>query len=277
MPCATSSHTGESTESLRHLKRELDKLYARYNHREFVHPDPLEFVLEYDDPCDQEIVGMIASSLAFGGVAQILNSVALVLKHMPGPARYLRDASPSRMWRAFEGFRHRFVTGRELCGLLTGMRRVIEEHGSLGACFAQGLDDKHDTVLPALDTFVGQLRAVSGLSENYLLPLPARGSACKRLNLFLRWMVRRDEVDPGLWAAVPASKLIMPLDTHIHRIALAVGLTERRQGNMRTALEITEAFRKIAPDDPVKYDFALTRLAMRKDADLEEFLTKCGG
>ncbi|MCP4693017.1 MAG: DUF2400 domain-containing protein, partial [Desulfobacterales bacterium] len=110
----------------------------------------------------------------------------------------------------------------------------------------------------------------------HLVALPEKGSACKRMNLFLRWMVREDAVDPGGWEGVPASSLIIPLDTHMHRIGLGLNFTKRKQANMRTALEITEAFKALYPDDPVKFDFALTRLGIRDDLDPGEFLASRG-
>ncbi|MEJ2656586.1 MAG: DUF2400 family protein, partial [Desulfobacterales bacterium] len=103
----------------------------------------------------------------------------------------------------------------------------------------------------------------------HLIALPQRGSACKRMNLLLRWMVRKDNVDPGGWRGVPWSKLIIPLDTHMHKIGLKLGFTKNRQANMRTALEITSGFRKIIPEDPVKYDFALTRFGIRSDMHID--------
>ena len=106
-----------------------------------------------------------------------------------------------------------------------------------------------------------------------LLPSPSAGSACKRLNLFLRWMVRQDNVDPGGWDSVSPAKLIIPLDTHMHRIGRRLGLTPRRQADLRTAIEITEGFRGICPSDPVRYDFALTRLGIRRDEGVEDFLS----
>jgi len=114
-----------------------------------------------------------------------------------------------------------------------------------------------------------------GRERSYLLPDPRLGSACKRLNLYLRWMVRRDAVDPGGWN-VPPAKLVVPLDTHMHALGRALGLTDRRSADLRTALEITAAFRAIAPDDPVRYDFALTRLGMRGGERREAFLKRYG-
>ena len=106
-------------------------------------------------------------------------------------------------------------------------------------------------------------------------PSPERGSACKRINLFLRWMVRKDRVDPGGWDKVPRSMLIIPLDTHMYHICTGLNMTCRKSADMTTAVEITEAFRKIAPEDPVRYDFSLTRLGIRKDADPDSFLRYC--
>jgi uncharacterized protein (TIGR02757 family) len=253
----------------------LCELYETYNHREFVHPDPLEFLYDYPDLRDREIVGLVASSLAYGGVRQILKGVKSVLVRMESPHAFLRDSSRGSLVRMFEKFKYRFTTGDELAGMLYGVKRVVEEHGSLQACFVNAMRDDHETVIPALSVLVKELSAVFEGRPRSLLPSPIAGSACKRLNLFLRWMVRRDEVDPGGWDDVPASKLIVPLDTHMHRISLQLGLTNRKQANLKAACEITAAFRTIEPEDPVRYDFALTRLGIRDDLDPGEFLRSC--
>lgn len=257
------------------MKRSLDDLYARYNRRDMVHPDPLEFLAAYPDPRDREIVALVASSLAYGRVEQILKSVAVVLDRMDSPARFLGRSSGPTLRRTFRDFKHRFTTGEELAALLIGVRRVTDRHGSLLACFQAGLRDSDPTVLLALSAFVAELSEPSGGACGSLLASPADGSACKRLNLFLRWLVRRDEVDPGGWETVKASRLILPLDTHLYRICRALGFTDRNSADMRTALEITDAFRAVSPDDPVRYDFALSRLGIRKDADPEEFIHSC--
>ena len=254
-------------------RRELENLYRRYNQRRFVHPDPLEFLYRYDDPLDREIAGLVASSLAYGRVAQILRSVSAVLNVMgPSPLNHLSAASQGSLLHDFAGIRHRFTSGEDIAAMLWGAKLAIERYGSLQACFVAGYDERDDTVLPALIAFVDVLKCLAGIDKSYLLPSPEKGSACKRLNLFLRWMVRSDAVDPGGWACVRAAGLIVPLDTHMHRIGLALGLTQRRQADLRTAIEITGAFRAFAPDDPVRYDFALTRLGIRSDTDLEAFI-----
>ncbi|MFC1868319.1 TIGR02757 family protein [Thermodesulfobacteriota bacterium] len=256
-------------------RAKLEKLYAYYNHKEFVHPDPLEFLYAYPDFLERELVGLIASSLAYGRVAQILKNVSYVLERMHhSPRSYLMASSREDLFSSLFGFRHRFTTGEEMAAMLLGAKNVIERYGSLYECFMAGFNDNEDTVLPALSALVGKLYETIPGEKNSLLPSPDRGSACKRLNLFLRWMVRKDRVDPGGWVGVPQSKLIIPLDTHMHKISLKLNMTKRKQAGIRTAIDITHAFRTIAPEDPVRYDFALTRLGIRKDADLELFLSQ---
>lgn len=256
----------------------LEELYCRYNTRAYVEPDPIQFLYRYDDLRDREIVGLISSSLAYGRVSQIIKAVKAVIDTMYlSPYRFIRDESDSSLSDRFSRFRYRFTSGRELAALLHGIKRAIEKWGSLRRCFSVGMDDHDDTVEAALCRFSESL-GEDGCSDarNSLLPRPERGSACKRLNLFLRWMVRRDDVDPGGWDEVPTSKLIIPLDTHMHRICLACEITNRKQADMPTALEITRFFRGLYPDDPVRYDFPLSRLGIRDDTDVKAFLQAWG-
>ncbi|HUT35557.1 MAG TPA: TIGR02757 family protein [Planctomycetota bacterium] len=265
-----------ATAELRITKEALDDLYARLNRREFVRPDPLEVLYDYPDLADREIAGLVAACLSYGRVRSIVNSVRTVLGRMPLPARFLAEASAKSLREAFADFKHRFATGRELAALLLGVKRLVERHGSLQAAFVAGLAAEHADVVPALIRFAGELREAAGGLDAHLLPCPTRGSACKRLNLFLRWMARRDAVDPGGWDGVSPAKLLVPLDVHMHRICRALGLTRRDSADLRTAVEVTNAFRAFAPDDPVRYDFALTRLGIRPDTDLDAFLAKWG-
>ena len=140
---------------------------------------------------------------------------------------------------------------------------------SLGACMADAVRYGETMVVPALIRFVGQLRRRARLPRNYLLPDPSQGSACKRLCMFLRWMLRKDAVDPGPWNGLSPlltpDKLVVPLDTHMHRISTLLGFTRRRTPNLAMALEVTEAFKVLVPRDPLRYDFALTRLGIRNE------------
>jgi len=259
----------------RKFEEHLLALYGTYNRREFVHPDPLEFLYDYDDLRDREIVALVASSLAYGHVLQILKSVNTVLQRLESPYLFLMDASRESLLETFADFKYRFTTGRELGTMLYGVRSVIERYGSLELCFLSGLSEDHETIVPALTTFVKELSSVFEQRPRSLLPSPEGGSACKRHNLFLRWMVRRDAVDPGGWERVPASKLIVPVDTHMHRISLQLGLTKRKQASLRAACEITSAFKSVEPEDPVRFDFSLTRLGIRDDTDPESFINLC--
>lgn len=251
------------------LKKKIDNLYNQYNRRRYVHPDPLEFLYLYKEIRDREIVGLIASALAYGRVKQILKSVSFVLDRMnPSPYVFIMHSSYRSICKAFEGFTHRFADGNHLAGLLWGIKSVIARFGSLNKCFCHGLSPDDDTVIPAMIFFTRQLTAGEG-NPGHLIPLPQKGSACKRMNLFLRWMVRKDSVDPGGWKHVPLSKLVVPLDTHMHQISLKLGLTAKKQANMNTVLEITSCFKNLVPHDPVKYDFVLTRFGIRKDMDIK--------
>jgi len=251
------------------ISREFcDELYNTYNHREFISPDPLEFLWLYDDPLDREIVGLLASALAYGRVAQINKSISIVLaKMLPTPRAFIEGTSLEDLMALYGNFKHRFTTGNELADFVLGIKRVILSYGSLQSCFMSFLESGHDSTFPALSGFVDELGHHFSHRYNSLLPQPEKKSACKRLHLFLRWMARRDDVDPGGWDGVSPALLIVPLDTHMYAICSHMGMTCRSQANMKTALEITESFRSIIPEDPVKYDFALTRLGIHPDAD----------
>lgn len=258
------------------VKTQLEHVYARCNRRAYAFPDPIAPLYRYENRLDQEVAGLIASALAFGNVKQIVSSVERVCDRFEHPGAQLLEYSPRHLRQMFPNFRHRYVTGLQLADMLIGIRRVLQEHGSLERCFTGFMAESDETILPAMTRFVHLIRDGSALEKNYLLPDPSGGSACKRLMMYARWMVRKDAVDLGLWKDVSPAKLIVPMDTHMHRIALHLGLTRRKTADMRAALEVTQAFRRVAPLDPVRYDFALTRLGIRNDLDYAAFLSACG-
>ncbi|MFP4053916.1 MAG: TIGR02757 family protein [Phycisphaerae bacterium] len=243
----------------------MEALYRRYDDRRWVHPDPLEFLYRYEDVRDREIVALVASSLAYGRVKQILRSVETVLAELgPRPGCLVASSRPGELRRRLADFRHRFDTGRQVTDMLLGARRLVWLYGSLEACFAAGVGEDDPTLRPAMRRFVGLLDPRHRCG--HLLPRPARGSACKRLWLMLRWLVRRDAVDPGGWNPAWRSRLVVPLDTHMHKIGLELGFTTRRSADFRTAVDITRSLAAFDAADPTKYDFALTRLGIRDDA-----------
>ena len=249
----------------------LEELYSRYNKRNLVSPDPLQFLYDYEDLYDREIVALLAASLAYGRVAQILKSVQKVLDCMaPSPRHFITESKECEFRKIFQSFKHRFTTGSDIANLFSGIQAAILEHNSLEACFAAGYSEDNKDIIPALNKFSETICRFYPNRTAYLLPAPSRGSACKRPMLFLRWMVRSDEVDIGGWKSIPKSKLIIPLDTHMHKISTKLGLTSRRNADLKSAVEITETFAEINPEDPVKYDFALTRFGIRDDMKIED-------
>lgn len=242
------------------LRTFLEELYLRINRRELVHPDPLEFLYGYPDPLEREITGLVAAALAYGRVSQILKSVREILLRLgPSPRERILGSSRQELQLVLAGFRHRFTGGEALAGLLWGAARVIERYGSLGECFRMRVCNGQANTLPALCGWMGELDAASDGWASQVLSSPRSGSCCKRLHLYLRWMVRHDRVDPGGWEGVDASLLLIPLDVHMHRVGRTLGFTRRLRPDLAAVLEITGGFRHICPEDPVRYDFVLTR------------------
>ncbi|HDM10049.1 MAG: TIGR02757 family protein [Deltaproteobacteria bacterium] len=247
------------------IKAWLDAIYHKYNHPRWIHPDPLEFVHRYGNHLDQEVVGLIASSLAYGRVTLILSSVESILQPMGISPRDFVLATDEHLWSTlYRDFKHRFTTVDHLIGLLRGVKKALSRYGTLGECFSLHMDKANPSIIHALGGFVRDLRN-GETCYNSLLPLPEKGSACKRLHLFLRWMIRRDSVDPGPWEGISPSVLVIPLDTHMYRICSTLGMTSRKSADQKCAMEITEYFRNICPEDPVKYDFCLSRLGIRQE------------
>jgi uncharacterized protein (TIGR02757 family) len=249
------------------IGRTLEEIYERYNRRNFVLHDPLASLYRYDRTEDREIAALVASSLAYGNVKQIESNIGRVLEIMGNsPRSFVMGSTDRSLKSALVGVKHRWTTGEDIAWLLGESRRVIRKYGSLESCFLDGHNESEADIVPTLTRFVDEL---TGGTPNRLAPSPCRGSACKRWNLFLRWMVRKDRVDPGGWDGVCPSKLLVPLDTHMFRICTEMGMSGRRSADLKTVREITDRFRELSPMDPVKYDFSLTRVSMRRNEGQE--------
>jgi uncharacterized protein (TIGR02757 family) len=255
------------------LGRRLQRLYDDYN-REDSAADPVQIVRRYTKPEDQEVVGFCAAALAFGRVASVLNTVETLTRAMgPAPAAYVRSFDPRAPHEELRAMVHRWIRGADIVALLWLLRQMIERSGSIEGFFLEGYDPAAMDVGAALDSFARRamaldLKAVYGrrvprrLGVCYFFPRPSAGSACKRLNLFLRWMVRRDSVDLGAWRGVRPSTLIVPLDTHVIRLGRCLRLTRYTSPGWRMAAEITASLRAIDPADPVRFDFSLCHVGM---------------
>ena len=252
--------------------QKLESLYDEYNKYSYIHPDPLEFVYNYKSNKDREVVGLIASSLAYGNVKQILRSVSIVLTKIgTSPRAYITSNTKSSFFEDFKNFKHRFTTCNDFVNLLLGIKTTLLKHGSLEECFSSCYNSASTEFAKSVDFFTDILNKHCQDNKSYLLPSPKNGSACKRLMLYLRWMIRNDEVDPGCWNnSIPASKLIIPLDTHMFNISRRFGLTSRKTASLKTAIEITDNFTKFNPTDPVKYDFTLSRFGIRNELTYED-------
>jgi len=250
------------------LKEKLESIYSKYNKREYVNPDPLFFLYDYTEKKNQEIAGFIAACFAYGRVEQIMKTVALILDKLePTPFDYLMDHTKSDIACDFKGFRYRFADDVHLTNLLWGIREVLNRFSSLENCFYSGWTPDDETVLQGLAFLSEQIG--KSHKTGHLLADPQKKSACKRSLLYLRWMIRKDKVDPGGWEKASPSQLIVPLDTHMHKIGAILKFTKRKSPDMKTALEITQGFKTILREDPVKYDFCLTRFGIREGLDLK--------
>jgi uncharacterized protein (TIGR02757 family) len=238
----------------------LETLYKRYNKRCYLMQDPVLFLHRRKwAKRDAEIVGLICSSLAVGRVQQILKSADRALNIMgENPYDFLMNSRDSKMSALYSSFTHRFFGGSHIVSLLCSIKKIIKSYGSLNRAFSDGIGAEDTTLLSALEKFTSQFQPQCGS----LIPSPSSGSACKRLLLFLRWMVRKDAVDVGVWYGIKPSLLIVPLDTHMFRIGKRAGIIKNKNANMKAAEEFTAFLRNIDPEDPVKYDFALSHAGM---------------
>jgi uncharacterized protein (TIGR02757 family) len=254
------------------LSSRLDALYHDYNRTDSA-SDPVHRVRPFADPADREIAAFCAAALAFGRVASVLNSIdALFAAIGPHPAQFVRRFEPEQASAGMRAVVHRWIRGDDLVALLWILRQMIDRAGSIEGFFLEGYRPEHDDIGPALESFSTRalaldIRRAYGRQPRrpgvcYFFPRPAAGSACKRLNLFLRWMARSDEVDLGVWSGLPAAKLIVPLDTHVIRLGRCLRLTTYTSPGWRMAADITASLRLLDPDDPVRFDFSLCHIGM---------------
>ncbi len=253
------------------LKPTLDRLYDSFNAADSA-TDPIQLVRRFERADDREVVAFCAAGLAFGRVSSVIQSIERLLVVMgKRPGAFVRTFEPERDGAPLRTFVHRWTRGVDVIALLWVLRQMIDRGGSIEGFFLEG-DQGGEDVRDALDSFsrralaldlkaaYGRVPARPGVG--YFFPRPSSGSGCKRLNLFMRWMVRRDELDLGVWTRVSPSRLVVPLDTHVIRVGRCLQLTRYSSPGWPMALDITRALRAIDPADPVKYDFSVCHLGM---------------
>ncbi len=270
------------------LKTILNRFYRGYNFKERLKHDPIEFPHRYSTPEDIEIAGFIASCFAYGKVELFKPVIEKIL--IPGsshPANFFKNFTLKKDSKYFKGISYRFNEEKDILCLVYILSKALKKWGTLRDLFYQYYKPEHEDIKNALTGFMNYFLKIDaspvyapknnppsppfskwgmggfggGINRPYGLtqffPMPEKGSACKRINLFLRWMVRTKDIDFGIWDKIPPSKLIIPLDTHIAKISRCLALTKRISSDWKTAKEITESLKKLDPRDPLKYDFAL--------------------
>ncbi|HEY3130162.1 MAG TPA: TIGR02757 family protein [Acidobacteriota bacterium] len=269
------------------LKSTLDSFIDSFRYEDHLSRDPVQFVYRYKDDRDREIAALLSAVFAYGNVTQILGSLDRLFCLMGNsPFLYVTGFSPSQAV-PLRRFYHRFNDGRDVAALCLALKRSLEEFGSLQNLFLSSHDPQAQTIEEGLSRFVTNLlhRIPSEVYRRkslphdagvrFLLPSPESGSACKRMNLFLRWMVRPGPVDFRIWQGVQPRQLVLPVDTHIARIGRYIGLTRRANIGWRMALEMTDALRSLNPEDPVRYDFALCHLGIMRGCPAKYNPVKC--
>ncbi|MDH4100456.1 MAG: TIGR02757 family protein [Nitrospirota bacterium] len=269
------------------LKQTLDALTEECQLAERIRRDPVQFPRRYDSPADGEVVAFIASALAYGKVDLFMAVTSKILAGLgKRPAEFIGNFDPKRDKKRFSGIYYRLSTEADIVCLLYLLGEVLKRHGSLKKTFSEGWAPEEDTIGQAVSRFTHTALAIDTTPVygrntrpqgiTHLFPSPDQGSPCKRLCMFLRWMVRPDDgVDLGLWPEIPPSKLVIPLDTHIARISRMIGLTRLKNPSWRMAVDITNHLRQFDPNDPVKYDFALAHLGISGDCPTRRDAVKC--
>jgi len=253
------------------LRDFLEKAVRRYNTVAFIENDPIGVAHRFEQRQDREIAGFWAAMLAWGQRKTIIQSALRAMELMDWvPYKFITGHSERERER-FSHFYHRTFQPVDALYFLEFFQRYYRQHASLETAFAQHLQPGDGTVERALVGFHRLFFQHPWAPERTRkhIPTPERGSTCKRLNMFLRWMVRRDSagVDFGLWQQIRPAQLLLPLDVHVDRVARRLGLLHRRQTDWKAVLELTETLRAFDPEDPAKYDFALFGLSVNLEAD----------
>ena len=252
------------------LKRKLEYHYKKFDATQ-IYPDPLIFPRRFSNEMDIELSAFISSIFAYGNVTQILNVLERIHTLMgENPSEFIKEFNPKKHKNFFKDIKHRFYTGEDIKYLFLILQYVLNEYESLKHLFLLYHFDHEKNIKNSLSSFSNNLLEISkrlGYSSaglKFMFPDPFKGSACKRMNLFLRWVVRKDELDLGIWKAIRADELIIPVDTHVAKISRELGLTKRKNVSWQMAEEITQNLRIFDKNDPVKYDFAICHIGMRK-------------
>ncbi len=247
---------------IRTAKKVFENVYKQFHHKKFTIHDPIHWLYNYPNKNDKEIVGLISALLAFGNAKAFNCKIAQVLSLWQNPSIEFINRSLKDFMFTLKDFQHRFVDGRTFANFLFGVRKIIEEYGTIGTFVYKHYKKCSCDLWDALQNSTDELRKASGAPLYFLVPNPHKGSTCKRLWLYFRWMVRNDEIDIGCWKFIKPNQLFIPLDTHIYQWAVSLRLIPQHPLNAKTVLLLTDIFRQINPEDPLRYDFSLCQAGM---------------
>ena len=250
---------------LKTLKKFLDSKVAFYNQPSFIERDPVCVPHSYSNKQDIEISGLFAAVLAWGNRTTIINNCRKIMQFMDHhPHDFILNHKDTDL-KPFLGFAHRTFNTTDLLYFIAFLHHHYSHHDSLEAAFLTDKNYKNETVESALIHFHNYFFSIEHPERTKKhIATPLRNSACKRLNMYLRWMVRKDNqgVDFGIWKKISASQLVCPLDVHVARVAERLGLLENIKSNWNNALHLTSQLRQLNPSDPAIYDYALFGLGI---------------
>ncbi len=254
------------------LKQRLDYHYKAFDKSQ-ISPDPLQFLHLFDNEKDIEAIGFIASIFAYGNVKQIINTLDKILLITNNkPYNFIINFGKKNYSTKLNGLKHRFYSDEDIKILFHTLNKIYKKNEMLKNLYLTFYNESQINLKSSMSEFSNHLITSTkefggkelSLGIKFMFPLPELGSACKRMNLFIRWMVRKDELDFGLWSEIPTNKLLIPVDTHVARVCRSLKLTNRKNADWLMAEEITDNLRKFDSNDPVKYDFAICHIGMRK-------------
>ncbi|PIR22451.1 MAG: TIGR02757 family protein [Deltaproteobacteria bacterium CG11_big_fil_rev_8_21_14_0_20_45_16] len=255
------------------IKNFLEHIYHRYNSMLFLEQDPLFFAHQYQTRQDKEFVAWLSACLAYGNVRAMMNTIQKILDRLgPSPTSTLRDTSEKKTQDLISGLYYRFYTESDIGNFLIAYQRTIKSYGSLEESFLCKINARatHVEKLSRWRSYWIDQTTNPSRGYKFFFPDPAKGSA-KRLHMFLRWMVRKDKIDLGLWSTIRSNVLIAPLDTHVFEWSKFFGWTKRSQPDRLAAMETTRHLHIYCPKDPLRYDFALCRTGvLREKAQLKK-------
>lgn len=236
---------------------ELNSLVKKYQNKDFIKNDPIQFPHRYENNKDIELAGFISSIFAYGSRPVFIKKLDELFNLMDNkPTDYILNSD----FKNLKGFNYRFAKDFDITEVFNILKMLYSKDGGLSSLFSHGWNVEHK-IYPMLQTvtdyFYARVQNPVGQGFYHLIPNPQNNGTMKRMNMFLRWVVRDGEVDLGIWNFIPKSELLIPLDTHVARISREMGLLNRKSNDMKAVLELTENLKKFDKNDPVKYDFAM--------------------